>query len=323
MTALCPLRFEPFFRRYLWGGRRLESILGKPLGPGDDYAESWEVADHGPDQSVVRDGPFAGMRLADLRNEYGERLLGRRSGGDRFPLLFKFLDAQRPLSVQVHPGDAMAATLDPPDLGKTEAWIVIHAEPGSRIFAGLEPGTDRSTFEKALRHGDVERFLHSIEPRVGDCVFLPAGVVHAIGAGLVIAEIQQSSDTTFRLFDWNRLGPGGRPRTLHIDQGLRAIDFDHGPVERVTPVPTDEPGRERLIACPYFIVDRVMGTEPRAVGGDGRFHMVAVLKGRADVVFPGNRFPIAFGETALIPAECTTRFEPDGGTVLLDMAPGP
>ncbi len=144
MATLYPLRFEPVFRRYVWGGRRLGKILGKPIGPGNDYAESWEVVDHGEDQSRVAAGPLAGMTLNELTHIYGKQLLGRHYPQPRFPLLFKFLDCEKTLSVQVHPNDVQAAKLDPPDVGKTEAWVVLAAEPGSVIYAGLKRGFDRA-----------------------------------------------------------------------------------------------------------------------------------------------------------------------------------
>ena len=179
-------------------------MLGKVLGEGEDYAESWELVDHGADQSVVVGGALAGMTLGQLVAEHGEELLGRHAGLGQFPLLLKFLDCNRTLSVQVHPNDVQGALLDPPDLGKTEAWVVLAADAGSKIYAGLKAGVTREDLRAALEAGTCEACLHQFEPQVGDCVFIRAGTVHALGAGLVIAEIQQASDTTFRLFDWNR-----------------------------------------------------------------------------------------------------------------------
>jgi mannose-6-phosphate isomerase len=211
------LRFQPIFRRYLWGGRRLGTMLGKPIGPGDDYAESWEIVDHGVDQSVVRAGPLAGAALGQLVREQGAALLGRHAPQRGFPLLMKLLDCNRTLSVQVHPNDEQGARLTPPDRGKTEAWVVLAADEGSVIYAGLKSGVTRDDLAASLEHGTCAELLHAFAPRVGDCVFIPAGTVHALGAGLVIAEIQQASDTTFRLFDWNRVDAEGKPRPLHIE----------------------------------------------------------------------------------------------------------
>ena len=213
-----PLRFAPLFRQYVWGGRRLATRLGKLLPDSrHDYAESWEVVDHEADQSRVLAGKFQGQTLGELFRTCPHELLGPFCDQSlrRFPLLFKFLDCARDLSVQVHPNDQQAAQLEPPDLGKTEAWVVIDAEPGSVMYAGLQAGIDRTVFAEAIEQGrveqaTVEQCLHRIEPRPGDCILIPAGTVHALGAGLLIAEIQQASDTTYRLFDWNRAGPDGR-----------------------------------------------------------------------------------------------------------------
>src|SRR5437870_4395620 len=231
MPPLYPFTFHPVLKRYLWGGRRLGTVLGKPIGEGSDYAESWEIADHEHGQSIVASGPLAGTSLHELMTSRGPELLGRHAPLDcqttlpRFPLLFKFLDCQRDLSVQVHPNDAAAARLTPPDLGKTEAWIVLDAQPGSRIYAGLKTGCSEATLRRAFDDGSVEDCLHSFEPQPGDCIFMPAGTVHALGAGLLIAEIQQASDTTYRLYDWGRTGPDGKPRPLHVDEALRVIDY--------------------------------------------------------------------------------------------------
>ncbi len=231
MATLYPLRFTPVFRRYVWGGRRLGKILGKPIGPGNDYAESWEVVDHGEDQSRVAAGSLAGMTLNELTHIHGKELLGRHNPQPRFPLLFKFLDCEKTLSVQVHPNDQQAARLDPPDAGKTEAWVVLSAEPGSVIYAGLKRGFDRAALEREVARGTCELCLHRFEPEPGDCIFLPAGGIHALGAGLMIAEIQQASDVTFRLYDWNRMGTDGQPRPLHIQQALDVIDYQRGPID--------------------------------------------------------------------------------------------
>ena len=176
MTADYPLRFEPLFRRYLWGGRRLGEVLGKPIGEGEDYAESWELVDHGEDQSVVAAGPLTGTTLHQLVTEHDQEVMGQQKlqehgGQKRFPLLMKFLDANRILSVQVHPDDAMGATLDPPDLGKTEAWVILAAEPGSVIYAGLKPGVTREDLAAAVEKGETQNCLHEVKPQAGECIF--------------------------------------------------------------------------------------------------------------------------------------------------------
>jgi len=279
MDTLYPLKFHPLLKRYLWGGRRLGTVLGKPIGPGDDYAESWEVADHDQGQSVVANGPLAGKTLRELVQTRGPELLGRHAPQPRFPLIFKYLDCHRDLSVQVHPDDAAAANLTPPDLGKTEAWLILDAAPGSRVYAGLKAGFDRAALDREVRKGRTELCLHSFEAAAGQCVFIPAGTVHALGAGLLVAEIQQASDTTYRLFDWNRVGPNGQPRTLHIDEALAAIDYSAVQILPQRDRQTYQAGVQRLLTCDKFILDRRELSGPQSLGGDNRFHILSVLAG--------------------------------------------
>ncbi len=316
---LYPLRFTPILRQYIWGGRKLGDELGKPLGEGDDYAESWEVCDRRDDQSRVAHGPLADTTLHELVTERGPDLLGRHHPQSRFPLLLKFLDAERTLSVQVHPDDARAALLNPPDLGKTEAWVVLAAEPGALIYAGLKRGFDRHALEREVRRGTCEPCLHRFEPQPSDCVFLPAGTVHALGEGLLVYEIQQSSDTTYRLFDWNRLGADGRPRPLHIDAALEAIDYDRGPVAPQEPQLTDRAGVTRLVECGKFVLDRLALEAKISIGGDDRCHILAVLEGQLTVTGDALQEPLTRGQTILLPAALgATPIEPSGQTVVLD-----
>lgn len=317
MESLYPLSFQPIFRRYIWGGRRLESQLGKQLPKeGDDYAESWEVVDHGDDQSVVATGELKGWTLSRLVTERGKELLGRHHPQQQFPLLFKFLDCQRNLSVQVHPNDAQAGRLEPPDLGKTEAWLILATEPGSRLYAGLKPNVDRDLFEHAILDGVVEEYLHQVQPKIGDCIFIPAGTVHALGEGLVVAEIQQSSNTTYRLFDWNRTSADGKPRQLHVDQGLDVIDFSSGPVKSQPPCLTEDLHVERLVECEKFLLDRLTLTATEKIGGDDACHIVAVLEGSVDLA--GT--VVSCGETMLLPASCgKISVTPQARAVMLDM----
>lgn len=323
MVPLYPLRFRLLVRRYLWGNRRLETCLGKPIGQGNDYAESWEVCDHGADQSVVDQGPLAGTTLGELVRRRGAELLGRCCPQSRFPLLVKFLDAALPLSVQVHPNDEQAARLDPPDLGKTEAWYVLSADPGSTIYAGLRPGVDHRQLADAIRQGTCENLLHRFQPQAGDCLFIPAGTVHALGAGILVAEVQQSSDTTYRLYDWNRVGTDGKPRPLHVEQGLAAVDFQRGPVDPLQPQPTDHPWCTCLVACEKFIMDRWDFDRPQATGGDDRFHIVCVLQGAVRIEGDPQIAPLSKGGTALLPASLgRVRLVPQQPTVLLDVYVG-
>jgi mannose-6-phosphate isomerase len=301
-------------------------MLGKAIGPGDDYAESWEIVDHGDDQSIVVNGPLASRTLGELVREQPAALLGEDAAeAESFPLLFKFLDCNRTLSVQVHPNDEQGALLDPPDLGKTEAWVVLAAEPGSKIYAGLKPGVTPEQLAGAIAAGHCETCLHEFAAHVGDCVFIPAGTIHALGEGLVIAEIQQASDTTFRLHDWNRVDAAGKSRQLHVDESLATIDYDRGSVAPQRPKQIGN-GRERLVECDKFILDRLTLSDGDAtIGGDGSFHLLAVLEGELSVATtraegrPSES--LLAGHTALLPAAAgSADIVVRGKTVVLDVS---
>lgn len=302
MPQLYPLRFQPLFRRYLWGGRQLQTVLGKAIGPGDDYAESWEVVDRGTDQSRVQRGPLQGVSLGEIVQNHGVELLGRHAPQPSFPLLFKYLDAHHPLSLQVHPDDRQAARLQPPDRGKTEAWLILQADAESYLYAGLKRGFDRAAFERELKRGTGELCLNRISPQPGDCYFIPAGVVHALGPGLLVAEIQQSSDVTFRLWDWGRLGPDGRPRVLHLEHGLSVIDDRYGPVSAQTPLPTEHPHATRLVTCDKFILERWLLDRPLMVTSQGTCLLLSVLDGSLALAGDPANEALLKGETILLPA---------------------
>ncbi len=315
---LPPLQFEPLFKRYLWGGRRLATVLGKPIGD-QEAAESWEVVDHGEDQSVVYGGPLAGKTLAQIVRDHNQELFGHHAPQQQFPLLLKYLDANLTLSVQVHPNDGQGALLDPPDLGKTEAWVVLAAAPGGKIYSGLKAGVTREVLAAAVVAGASDECLHSFEPRVGDCVFIQAGTVHALGEGLVIAEIQQASNTTFRLFDWNRVDKDGQPRPLHIEQSLEVSDFERGPVNPQTPVALGN-GIERLVECDKFVLDRRTVGEPQQVADEDCFRLLTVIQGDATLTHGGEATTMPLGSTVLLPARReTAALRSAKGAVVLDM----
>jgi len=318
---LYPLRFEPLLRRYIWGGRRLETLLGKSLPLGEDYAESWELVDHQHGQSIVQFGALKGLSLHELCQRFGEELLGSGNSSKGFPLLFKFIDAQQDLSLQVHPNDQAAAILDPPDRGKTEAWVVLHADPGSRLFAGLQTGFDRPRLESALSEGNLEQCLNCFYPQPGDCFLVQAGLVHAIGAGLVIAEIQQASDTTFRLHDWNRVGADGQPRPLHVQQALEVIDFAAEPIVQQESIGDDQVNHEaRLLECDKFVLDRCRFKGQKIMGGDQKFHILVVLHGQAVLDSDPSGTPLERGQVCLIPAQIgSVELAANEWTTLLDI----
>lgn len=324
MSLDYPLRFHPVYRQYVWGGDRLRTLLGRDLPAGETFAESWEVVDHDADQSIVEFGPLAGKSLHELVADDPSAVFGvsnvenrLTSVKNRFPLLVKYLDAREPLSVQVHPDDAAAALLTPSDLGKTEAWLVLHSEPRSRIFSGLKQGVDRQTFERAIRGGTAEACLHAFDPVPGDCLFLRAGTVHALGAGNVVLEIQQASDTTFRLYDWNRVGTDGKPRQLHVEEGLAAVDFTLGPVHPMRPDPLRE--TVNLVRCDWFILDRHRLSGPRTLAEDGRCHILSVIEGSVLVENDPAGLPLRQSRTVFIPASAgPVTVTPEGEAIVID-----
>jgi len=299
-----PIRFEPIFRSYIWGGDRLASHLGKkPPGSGI-WAESWEIVDHREGESVVADGLLAGWTLRQLIESFPMELIGNDTPGERFPLLLKYLDCERVLSVQVHPNDEYGAQMTQPDRGKTEAWYVIEAVAGAKLYAGLKPGVDRPTLEKAVAEERTEDCLHVLYPKSGDCVFIPAGTLHALGEGLLVAEIQQASDCTFRLYDWNRVDKDGKPRQLHIEQVLEVTDFESEPIEfieKIEPLPSHA---RRLVDCDKFVLDEY--DRPGSFQLKSKqWSIVTVPKGSASIRSKQEPFELLRGQTLLVPAACT------------------
>ena len=302
--------FRPLFMERVWGGRRLEELLGKPLPPGAVIGEAWEVVDRPEAQSVVAGGEHEGRTLHDLwMGPDRARLFGARAAaawGDRYPLLVKILDCEDTLSVQVHPPAAVAARLGGEP--KTEMWVVVAARPGAHLFAGLRPGVTRAGFETALRAGeDVSALLQKVDSAAGDVMFLPSGRVHAIGAGNLIFEVQQNSDTTYRVFDFHRPGLDGRPRELHVDESLASIDWDD-----VDP-PLVRPDGDVLVAADVFEVERWAVAGERRATTPGESAIVAVAGGEATVAGATLR-P---GDFALVPADAADpAVRGDGATVL-------
>ena len=292
-----PLVFEPLFMERVWGGRKLEQLYHKKLPPGARIGESWEVVDREEAQSVVHDGPLRGCTLHELWTNHRALVFGEGvgEGAERFPLLVKILDAQEKLSIQVHPPPAVAAELG--GEAKTEMWYLAHAEAGAELYAGLAEPTDRAHFEEALHEGHAADLVHRIPVETGDTLFIPSGRIHAIGAGCLIVEIQQNSDTTYRVFDWNRLGLDGKPRTLHVDQSLQSLDF--GDV-RPSPQPPVSGAGGTLVDCPFFRVEKWTLTTPRQAleGTGGRFAIFTCLEGEVECA--GVRFKP--GSFFLVPA---------------------
>jgi mannose-6-phosphate isomerase len=324
-----PMTFRPILRSRLWGGRRLAEWFGKPLPGQQPYGESWEVCDVPGESSVIADGPAAGRTLAELMARGAEALLGaaRPAAGGRFPLLVKLLDCRDRLSVQVHPDAAAAAAIGGGARTKTEAWVVLHADPAARIWLGLKPGVTRGAFAAAIANDTVEDLLHVVEPTAGDCFYIPSGTVHALGAGLVVAEVQETSDTTYRAYDWGRAGLDGRPRQLHVEEALASIRFDaSGPPGPVVPeaIAADESvAAELLMEKPFARIRRLMGEEAFDVKTEGRAAVVQCLFGAAEVRGGGRSADLRCGGTVLLPAAVDRAWiEPaTGGVTLLVSQP--
>jgi len=276
----------------MWGGRRLESEFGKKLPAQKRIGESWEIVDRPEAQSIVRDGPLRGKTLHELWTQHRDEIFGRVPDAPRFPLLIKLLDAQEKLSLQVHPPEKIAGKLGGEP--KTEFWYVAAADPDAELFLGFREPITRDRFEKALRAGTAADYVHKIRVKPGDAVFLPAGRFHAVGAGNVFIEIQQNSDTTYRVFDWNRVDPTtGKPRQLHVVQALECIDFYD-----VRPTML-EPRSELLVRHDLFEVQKWNLRSPRDIAPREQFAIVCCLTGSvqcADV-------DIGPGEFALVPAQ--------------------
>lgn len=292
-----PLKFEPIYKQYLWGGRNLEKFPGKKLPATGPVAESWEIVDRDPENSVIANGPLAGKKLRWLMENHGEELLGQATSlGGRFPLLVKILDAKEKLSLQVHPPAAIAANLGGEP--KTEMWYVFDAQEGACFYVGLQRGTTRATFEQALRNGKVAECFHRIEVKPGDAMFLSSGRVHAIGGNCVLFEIMQNSDTTYRVYDWDRVGPDGKRRELHIEQALQCIDFND-----FEPSLANAQGSV-LVDCPLFRTERLHTARPLSDRCGGKsFHILCGLIGNAQITTPGATESFGPGDSVLLPAQ--------------------
>ena len=315
---LYPLVFHPRFVEKMWGGQKLQTFLNKQLGTKNPVGESWELFDFPPQSvenssqwvsSVIANGPLAGQTLHSLVEQHPADMLGTvaltRNG--QFPILIKFLDAKEDLSVQVHP-DQKYADVHPDSHLKSEAWYVLQNDPGARLLKGLVPQSTRETFAKAISSGEVEKQIQAIPVKPGDCHYLPSGTVHALGAGILVAEVQTPSDTTFRVHDFNRVDPAtGQLRKLHVDQAMQCIDFD-----KKTP---PEPPRKhvagphstvsRLVTSPYFTIEKVRFSEGVEQPVPFKEPVVWImLDGTAQVKVDGYAEPtgVKKGQTVLLPA---------------------
>jgi mannose-6-phosphate isomerase len=312
---LYPFTFHPIFKERVWGGRSLEKLYGKSLPHGAPIGESWEISDHGNDVSVIANGPLAGKNLRWLMENRQPDLLGdAKSQNGFFPLLIKILDAQENLSLQVHPPAHKAVELrgEP----KTEMWYVADATPGAELFVGLKRGVTRAGFEEKIQTGHVAECFHRVPVRAGDAMFLQSGRVHAVGAGLVLFEVQQNSDTTYRVFDWNRVGLDGNPRELHVPQSLASIDFDDFEPQPVRTGGKNKTGSRILASDPLFKVEelKISDGENKSLE-PGKMKILGVVSGKLQVKNPDADISLLPGQFCLVPAsagEVVLRAERDG-----------
>jgi mannose-6-phosphate isomerase len=308
MSLGAPLLFQPVYKTVLWGGRRLERWRADlPAGP---IGESWDLADHSGGMSAVESGPLAGTTLHQLVEQYGEALVGRGFRGGSFPILIKLIDATDQLSVQVHPDDDIARSLGVGSNGKTECWLVL--DDGGQLYQGTRPGVDRAAFERALHEGRLADTLNSFDPRAGDFYFMAARTVHALGAGCMVYELQQTLDITFRVYDWGRVGADGKARPLHVREALETIDFAATGFGPRRPPWQDAPGGQfrRLADCQYFTLDehRLDGSTAQALSTCAA---VTCLSGEGHVSTAAGTVTLPAGRTTLVPA-AAAELEIDG-----------
>ncbi len=303
-----PLKFRPIFKQRIWGGQKLREVFDKDLPPFEKIGESWELADLPNDKSVIANGELAGQTLNSAIEKYAEEITGNEDFSGAFPLLIKFLDAQDILSVQVHPDPETCRRMGKGE-PKTECWYIISAEPGAIIYKGLKKGVTKEQFDEAIEKGYVADMLAKVSVEAGECHFLPAGTAHAIGQGLLIAEIQMPSDTTYRVFDWNRVDEAGKARELHIEEALESIHFDtSGDSLSVTMM-------GRLVDCEYFRIDKGhQGKDCEVLLSPGQMKTMIIISGFGTILgTEGCSVEFRAGDTLLVPAvyEGTIRFVDD------------
>ncbi len=313
-SSMDAITFTPLYMERVWGGRELERIYHRHLPtPDTPYGESWEISDRPNESSIVNHGPLSGKSLGELWKTQREEIFGTGfENTDRFPLLIKILDARDDLSIQVHPPEELTHELG--GEAKTEMWYIADTTPDAKLYVGLKKGVSKHDFQTAISNGTVDKLVHAITPKPGDSIFIPSGRLHAIGAGFLIFEIQQNSDTTYRVFDWNRMGLDGQPRELHVEQSLRCIDFDD-----IEPS-MDKPDGNTLATCPHFHVERLNLKAGTSLGNPdpNRFSIVTVVSG--ELLSKDTRKHKA-GDTLLLPRNASPLTATHDTTILQTSIP--
>lgn len=318
-----PLFFAPIFKDKMWGGDKLKTLLDKAIDS-ETIGESWEIAAHPNGMSTVTNGPLKGKTLETLIKEYGKAVMGSRMGNvEKFPLLLKVIDAKDMLSVQVHPEDDYANVHENGEYGKNEAWYILDAEEGATLVAGLKEGTTKEEFKKALDDGQLETVLNEIEVKAGDVINIPAGFVHAIGKGIVIAEIQQNSDTTYRVYDWMRADADGNYRELHVDKAMDVIDFEGKIPTEILQAQMEEYGgcmKKSYIDNNYFTLDALeIHSHYSVFNKVDNFELYFCVEGEGKILWENESHTILKGESFMIPA-AMKNYRIEGDLTVLKMS---
>ncbi len=307
--SLYPLKFEPIYKEKIWGGENLKKYLNKDLQGLKKVGESWEISDHFDDNSIVINGELKGKSLHSILKDYGRDLIGNKADDrflERFPLLIKFIDANDKLSVQVHPDDEYANKNENGEFGKTEMWYIVHAEEDAKLIAGVKEGITKEKFKELLEANKLEEALNYVAIKTGDAIYIPAGRLHAILPGIVINEIQQNSDVTYRVYDWGRVGMDGKPRELHIDKSLDVINFNDTNIEKLkfNEVYNSNEGKIiEVVKSNFFNVDKIVVKSTISFKEKGEtFFSYSVIDGEGEILWSDNKIDIKKGESFLIPA---------------------
>jgi len=314
LTPLYPLKLKPTLHVKVWGGRKLRTQMAKELPTDEPYGESWEVHD----TATVNNGSLSGQTLNKILNQYGQQLIGTHNDpAAGFPLLVKLIDAEQWLSVQVHPNDVQARELEGDPRGKTEAWLILAADEGAQLVTGVKRGTSREAMAAAIRDNQLEDLLVYEQVRAGDVFFIPANTIHAIGPGILLYEIQQNSNVTYRLYDWGRVGLDGQPRELHVDKGVQVSGVDSLPA---LTHPTGE--TVEMVRSDYFVTTRHRLQDDRLeIPTEGRFHALTCIEGALSITHDETTIILSTGDSALIPASLGAYIVLGTGTLLRSTQP--
>ncbi len=311
MSQLYPLKFKPIFKEKIWGGQKIKTILGKDFSPAKNCGETWELSGVKDNVSVVKDGELSGKLLTELIAAYGADLLGKKilqRFGSEFPLLIKFIDANDDLSVQVHPDDDLARKRHN-SFGKTEMWYILQADKDASLVTGFNQPMNRQTYLEKFRAGELMKILNTEKVARGDVYFIPAGRVHTIGKGLLLAEIQQTSDVTYRIYDFDRIDDQGNQRELHVDEALDAIDYQFHKNYKTSYTDPDN-GKSEVVRCPYFTTNKIHVTDKMKIDHHSMdcFRIYVVVDGAGQLKYDSKMIELNRGEVVLVPA-CIDQYQ--------------